>query len=176
MRSSARPRSPRSTLDHRGLSLSLLIGLIGLIGVTGCGSAPPPPPPAPAPETTAVVEQPAVTTAPTVAPSAKASAAPEPPVIHRSEIYGSVGARKGKVLDLLALVMTSTTTPPIGTKAMLFRKAGKKESGEWIQLGEVTLKKFGDEGKIEAELSDEPVSGKGDVFKKGLSIKIQIDQ
>ena len=85
-------------------------------------------------------------------------------------------ARRGKVVELLSLLMTSETLPAAGAKALLFRKATKKETGEWFPLGEVTLQKFGDGGKIEVVLSDDAAAGKGEIFKKDLSIKIQIDR
>ncbi len=157
-----------------------------LLALSACSAAPlDPPTPAPAPSPTiAEVEQP-LTVAPTAAPlppasaaaTASASAAPEATiVIHRSEIYASVVARRGKVVDLISLLMTSDTLPAAGTKAVLFRKAAKKESGDWIPLGEVTLQKFSDGGKIEIKLGDDSPTGKGEIFKKDLSVKIQIDR
>jgi hypothetical protein len=123
---------------------------------------------------TGQVEQPLAPTTPSAAPKA----APEVTtvVVHRSEIYASVVGRRGKVVELLSLLMTSETVPAPGTKAQLFRKAGKKESGDWIPLGEVTLQKFGDGGKIEILLGGDAPGGKAEIYKKDLAIKLQIDR
>jgi hypothetical protein len=151
--------------------------------------------PAPKPAPAAVVPAVVPATTPAAAPAAVTPAAvtpavvnpgpvaePAPTVIIRTEVYGQMIMKVGKVATFLSLVSTSTDPVPEGAKGILFRRI--EEPGKmpyYVEIAEVSIKKLDKGGKIqltvENEKKDVLVNGKkANHFQKNTKIKLQIDR
>jgi hypothetical protein len=150
---------------------------------------------APAPKPAAVVPAAVPATTPAAAPAAVTPAAvtpavvnpgpvaePAPTIIIRTEVYGQMIMKVGKVATFLSLVSTSTDPVPEGAKGILFRRI--EEPGKmpyYVEIAEVSIKKLDKGGKIqltvENEKKDVLVNGKkANHFQKNTKIKLQIDR
>lgn len=138
-------------------------------------------------------EQPAQPAAkPEAAPAAKPEAAPPPGpvappqdiVIRRTEVYGTMVSKVGKVATFISLVSTSSEPLPVGVKGILYRKVekpGDPAGAVWLEVAEVTFKKVDAAGKMQltvvTEKTDALVNGKkANHFQRGTKIKLQVDQ
>ena len=109
-------------------------------------------------------------------------AEPAPTIIIRTEVYGQMIMKVGKVATFLSLVSTSTDPVPEGAKGLLFRRI--EEPGKmpyYVEIAEVSIKKLDKGGKIqltvENEKKDVLVNGKkANHFLKNTKIKLQIDR
>ena len=115
-------------------------------------------------------------------PAPAPSPAPEPIIIRTVDIYGRVTTRVAKTVTMLSLVMTSETKPPVGATGTLYKRIelpGKPL--EWMEIAEVSVKKYDTGGKIQFEIvkqiaEETQLSGKIkktiDHYKKDTRIKV----
>jgi hypothetical protein len=168
------------------IAAALLLAVPAAIAQEKAAAAPAPKPapaavvPAAVPATTPAAVTPAAVTPAVVNPGPVAE--PAPTVIIRTEVYGQMIMKVGKVATFLSLVSTSTDPVPEGAKGILFRRI--EEPGKmpyYVEIAEVSIKKLDKGGKIqltvENEKKDVLVNGKkANHFQKNTKIKLQIDR
>jgi hypothetical protein len=177
MRNAVPAKTSSSSSVAALIAAALLLAVPGAIAQEAAKAPAPPSPAAAAP-----APSPATVPA-SVAPAAPGpQAEPAPTVIIRTEVYGSMISKVGKVATFLSLVSTSTEPLPEGSKGILFRRI--EEPGKmpyYVEIAEVSLKKHKTGGKIELTVENEKkdvlVNGKkANHFQKNTKIKLQVDR
>ena len=174
MRNAVPAKTSSSSSVAALIAAALLLAVPGAIAQEAAKAPAAPAAAAPSPATVPA------SVAPAAAPGPQAE--PAPTVIIRTEVYGSMISKVGKVATFLSLVSTSTEPLPEGSKGILFRRI--EEPGKmpyYVEIAEVSLKKHKTGGKIELTVENEKkdvlVNGKkANHFQKNTKIKLQIDR
>jgi len=174
MRNAVPAKTSSSSSVAALIAAALLLAVPGAIAQEAAKAPAAPAAAAPSPATVPA------SVAPAAAPGPQAE--PAPTVIIRTEVYGSMISKVGKVATFLSLVSTSADPLPEGSKGLLLRRI--EEPGKmpyYVEIAEVSIKKLDKGGKIqltvENEKKDVLVNGKkANHFQKNTKIKLQIDR